>query len=83
MIASLRCLGFPAIAAFGFVVNTSAAEEAPPAPAAAPAISYFKDVRPIFAVHCQGCHQPAKPMGEFVMTAFDALATRDRVGQAR
>ena len=26
-----------------------------------PAISYYKDVRPIFQQHCQGCHQPAKP----------------------
>jgi WD40 repeat protein/mono/diheme cytochrome c family protein len=58
----------------GCVALASAADEAPPAPASAPMISYFKDVRPIFAVHCQGCHQPAKPMGEFVMTVFDALA---------
>ncbi len=26
-----------------------------------PAVSYYKDVRPIFQQHCQGCHQPAKP----------------------
>jgi WD40 repeat protein len=32
-------------------------------------VSYYKDVRPIFQQHCQGCHQPAKPQGGFVMTA--------------
>ncbi len=32
------------------------------------AVSYYKDVRPIFQQHCNGCHQPAKPMGGFVMT---------------
>ena len=24
-------------------------------------VSYYKDVRPIFAQNCNGCHQPAKP----------------------
>src|SRR5207248_11063434 len=36
-------------------------------------VSYYKDVRPIFVVHCQGCHQPAKPMGGFVMTSHADL----------
>ncbi len=36
-------------------------------------VSYFRDIRPIFQVHCQGCHQPAKAMGSFVMTHFDGL----------
>src|SRR5262245_66164333 len=31
-------------------------------------VSYYKDVRPIFQQHCNGCHQPAKPMGGVVMT---------------
>jgi len=31
-------------------------------------LSYYKDIRPIFQQHCNGCHQPAKPMGGFVMT---------------
>ena len=34
-----------------------------------PAVSYYKDVRPIFQQHCNGCHQPAKPSGGYVMTA--------------
>src|SRR6187549_3094652 len=33
-------------------------------------VSYFKDVRPIFQAQCQGCHQPAKAKGGYVMTDF-------------
>jgi Tol biopolymer transport system component len=38
-----------------------------------PKVSYYKDVRPIFQQHCNGCHQPAKPMGGFVMTGHADL----------
>jgi DNA-binding beta-propeller fold protein YncE/mono/diheme cytochrome c family protein len=39
-------------------------------------VSYYKDVRPIFQQHCQGCHQPAKPQGGYVMTSHaDLLKT--------
>ena len=47
----------------------TAADPVPPAGK----ISYFKDVRPIFQQHCQGCHQPAKPGGSYVMTEFAGL----------
>src|SRR6266478_8317092 len=33
-------------------------------------VSYFKQIRPIFQANCQGCHQPAKAKGEYVMTDF-------------
>jgi WD40 repeat protein len=36
-------------------------------------ISYYKDVRPIFQQHCQGCHQPAKAQGGFIMSEFAEL----------
>jgi dipeptidyl aminopeptidase/acylaminoacyl peptidase len=36
-------------------------------------VSYYKDVRPIFQQQCQGCHQPAKPLGGYVMTSFPDL----------
>jgi mono/diheme cytochrome c family protein/DNA-binding beta-propeller fold protein YncE len=36
-------------------------------------VSYYKDVRPIFQQHCNGCHQPAKPMGGYVMTSHADL----------
>jgi mono/diheme cytochrome c family protein len=31
-------------------------------------VSYYKDVRPIFAQHCNGCHQPAKAQGVYITT---------------
>jgi mono/diheme cytochrome c family protein len=36
-------------------------------------VSYFKKVRPIFQAQCQGCHQPAKAKGGYVMTDFAKL----------
>jgi len=33
-------------------------------------VSYFKQIRPIFQANCQGCHQPAKAKGGYVMTDF-------------
>ena len=36
-------------------------------------VSYYHDVRPIFHQHCQGCHQPAKPQGGYVMTSHADL----------
>src|SRR5262245_22766642 len=36
-------------------------------------VSYYREIRPILQEHCQGCHQPAKPMGGLVMTSFEAL----------
>ena len=31
-------------------------------------VSYHKQIRPLFQATCQGCHQPAKANGAFVMT---------------
>jgi WD40 repeat protein len=50
----------------------SGAESKPAASDETP-VSYYKDLRPIFQTHCQGCHQPAKPSGEYEMTKFDRL----------
>jgi WD40 repeat protein len=36
-------------------------------------VSYYTQVRPIFQVHCVGCHQPAKAKGGYVMTDFKRL----------
>ena len=41
--------------------------------AAADKVSYYKQIRPIFQAQCQGCHQPAKAQGGFIMTSFDRL----------
>jgi WD40 repeat protein/mono/diheme cytochrome c family protein len=58
----------------------AAAEPPPEAPAP---VSYYRDVRPIFQQHCQGCHQPAKPLGGLVMTEYAELLKKgmtDRAG---
>ena len=57
---SLILVGFAALA-----IPLAQAVAAPPA---AGPVSYFRQVRPIFQAQCQGCHQPAKPEGGFVMT---------------
>jgi WD40 repeat protein len=36
-------------------------------------VSYWKQIRPIFQAQCQGCHQPAKDKGGYVMTEFKRL----------
>lgn len=60
------------------------ADDAPKKEKELPAqVSYYKDVRPIFAVNCQGCHQPAKPQGGYVMTSHAALfkaSDKEKVG---
>jgi hypothetical protein len=33
-------------------------------------VSYYRDIRPIFQQHCQGCHQPAKAEGGFIMSTY-------------
>ncbi|MCH2210981.1 MAG: DUF1553 domain-containing protein [Fuerstiella sp.] len=41
--------------------------------AADDSVSYYRQIRPIFQNHCQGCHQPARQSGEYVMTDFVRL----------
>src|SRR6516162_9100688 len=36
-------------------------------------ISYYRDIRPLFQQKCQGCHQPARPKGSYVMTSHADL----------
>ena len=36
-------------------------------------VSYYKQIRPVFQANCQGCHQPAKAKGGYVMTTFERL----------
>jgi WD40 repeat protein/mono/diheme cytochrome c family protein len=40
---------------------------------AAKKLSFHRDIRPIMRVHCQGCHQPAKPGGKLVLTSYADL----------
>src|SRR3954469_4713839 len=46
------------------------------------AVSYYKEIRPVFQAHCQGCHQPAKAGGGYVMTSFDRLRKGGESGLA-
>ncbi|MCA9262712.1 MAG: PD40 domain-containing protein, partial [Planctomycetales bacterium] len=43
--------------------------------------SYYHDIRPLFQAHCQGCHQPAKPQGDYVMTDFSAMLKGGESGE--
>jgi mono/diheme cytochrome c family protein len=36
-------------------------------------VSFSRDLQPIFQARCQGCHQPAKAKGGYVMTSFAGL----------
>ncbi len=45
----------------------------PAVSASGPKVSYDKQIRPILQAQCQGCHQPAKAGGGYVMTAFDRM----------
>ena len=52
------------------------------APAGTPPVSYHRQIRPLFQAHCQGCHQPAKPQGGFVMTEVARLLSAGDSGAA-
>ena len=57
----------------GFRLRADEKAEKKDVQADAAEISFYRDIRPIFQEHCQGCHQPAKRGGEYVMTAFKEL----------
>ncbi len=63
-----RSIPLFAMALIGF--HAPAAEPTATAPAK---VSFYKDVRPLIQLHCQGCHQPAKAQGGFVMTQYAEL----------
>jgi WD40 repeat protein/mono/diheme cytochrome c family protein len=44
-------------------------------------VSYYRDIRRILQQNCQGCHQPAKPMGGYVMTSPAALLDKGETGE--
>ncbi len=51
----------------------SPAADTKPTPAGQQPVSFNKQVRPILQAKCQGCHQPAKAQGGYVMTEFVKL----------
>src|SRR5882724_6358670 len=65
------------------LITAAAAAENPGAKATPAKVSYYRDVRPILQANCQGCHQPAKAKGGYVMTEFKRLlAGGDSEGEA-
>lgn len=62
---------------------TATGEETAEVPSAdASAVSFARDVQPIFAKRCLGCHQHAKPQGDYVMTDFAALLSGGETGES-
>ncbi|MDP1586574.1 MAG: c-type cytochrome domain-containing protein, partial [Prosthecobacter sp.] len=45
-------------------------------------VSFYKHIRPIFQAQCNGCHQPAKKKGDYIMTEFMALLKGGEEGHA-
>ena len=52
------------------------------ADAAPEAVSFHRQIRPILQASCQGCHQPAKAEGGYVMTDVTRLTAAGDSGQA-
>src|SRR5687767_8205866 len=73
-IATRLCV-LPAIAlAAGWCPSAAAADPPADQPAGPAKVSFSRSIRPIFQEHCQGCHQPAKPLGGLSMTSFADIA---------
>jgi WD40 repeat protein/mono/diheme cytochrome c family protein len=53
--------------------RSDGADEPAKKPTESDQVSYYREVRRIFQQHCQGCHQPAKAQGGYVMTSHAAL----------
>lgn len=45
-------------------------------------VSYYKDIRPILQQNCNGCHQPAKPLGGYATTSHTDLLKAGERGKA-
>lgn len=44
-------------------------------------VSYYRDVRKVIQQNCQGCHQPAKSMGGYIMTSHAFLFEKGESGE--
>src|SRR5438128_10449513 len=76
----LRSLFF--VAAFVSLADSTAAADKPGAKPGEPAqVSYSRDVRRIFQQNCQGCHQPARAQGSFIMTSYASLLDKGDSGE--
>src|SRR5215212_8165152 len=65
--------GFGLAMAFLISLSGQAAENQKATSKPVAKVSYYQDIRPILQANCQGCHQPAKAKGGYVMTDFKKL----------
>ncbi len=63
----------------GLFTTQGYAVDAPKPGEATAQVSYYKQIRPILQLHCNGCHQPAKALGGYQTTSHaDLFKTGDR-----
>ena len=79
----MKFMPFFRIVPFLFLVVARPVSAAPdkPVPTGEPT-SYYKHIRPVFEARCQGCHQPAKARGDYVMTDVARLIAGGESGEA-
>ena len=75
----LSSLALTAIAIFpvGFVHGAEGDNEGSDGP-----VSYWNDIRPLMQASCQGCHQPAKAKGDYILTDVKRLIKGGESGDA-
>lgn len=82
MRTSLLSAASSALALLSLFALPAQGQESPPETAANEPVSFFRQVRPILQEHCQGCHQPAKRGGDYVLTDFASLMKAGESGEA-
>ncbi|WP_437193781.1 DUF1549 domain-containing protein [Planctomicrobium sp. SH527] len=45
-------------------------------------VSYYRQIRPVLQAHCEGCHQPAKRSGDYVLTSVAQLLRNGESGES-
>jgi len=66
----------------GFCLSISAQPAKPEPAVVEKPVSYYRQIRPLVQVHCQGCHQPAKAQGAYIMTDHASLLKAGDRGMA-
>ena len=63
-----------------FAARSECADQHTKKPEESGPVSYFRDIRRIFQQQCQGCHQPAKSQGGYIMTSHKTLLDKPNSG---
>ena len=72
-LAAVTVAGIALAAATGAAAGRPEAPARKPPATAATGVSFHQQLLPLFRARCQGCHQPSKSGGGYVMTSFDRL----------